>query len=245
MKKKLLTIALAFCFLLPAEHAQAGWPTFDVTKLAQLISNLVGRFQPVPQVLSRVNQVKSQLEQIQATAQGALGDLKSMGTSAVKGVAASAKSKIEEKAESSGAKEAMSYVKSEMFAKAGMTQEQLQAIIKEREALVQEAKAQLFAKAFYYAKNAADLANERFTKADEAMSSAESLHDSINANTMMVMAGNYEALGQIALRLAEMKYSSALNLSSLPVVQLVKPTVTVYSDGSSVEEKDEVDVNFN
>ena len=55
MKKQiLLTGMLTISLLIPVSEAKAqGWPTFDVAKLASLITNLVGRFQPIPQVLIR------------------------------------------------------------------------------------------------------------------------------------------------------------------------------------------------
>ena len=85
MKKQiLLTGMLTISLLIPVSEAKAqGWPTFDVAKLASLITNLVGRFQPIPQVLSRVNQVKTTMSQIQAVGQAAMsGDLKSIGQAA-------------------------------------------------------------------------------------------------------------------------------------------------------------------
>ena len=125
MKKQIvLTGLLTLVLLTPASKAQAqGYPTFDVAKLASLITNLIGRFQPVPQVLSRVNQVKSTIAQVQAVGQAVMsGDLKALGQAASKGLqldsftGGRSKSPIETAGEgSNGAADAAKKIKDTLF----------------------------------------------------------------------------------------------------------------------------------
>ena len=216
-KQKILTGMLFVALLMPVSEAKAqGWPTFDVAKLASLITNLIGRFQPVPQVLSRVNQVKSTISQIQAVGQAALaGDLKALGKAAAAGLNMDSftkgrlKSPIETAAKgSSGSADSSKAVKDTLFSlkdNKAVAVDKFNEIHKARKDYVKTVASETLSKAYYLATNAAEQSEERFKKADEAMKNAETIQDSINANTMMIMAGTYERLNQISLELAKTK----------------------------------------
>ena len=259
MKKQvILTGLLTVSLLMPVSEAKAqGWPTFDVAKLASLITNLIGRFQPVPQVLSRVNQVKTTISQIQAVGQAALsGDLKSIGKAAAGALQSGAftggkQSKISKAAEgSNGASDASKEVKNTMFAKKGeeMSSDAFLAIQKAREDFLKEAQSEALSTAFYMVTNSKPQSDERFKKADEAMKNAETVQDAINANTLMIMNGNYECLNQIALKLATLKQTAAEYLIALPSTGYQKPkpakNMKLGEGEYSVQEKDEIDVDF-
>lgn len=259
MKKQiLLTGMLTVSLLMPVSEAKAqGWPTFDVAKLASLITNLVGRFQPIPQVLSRVNQVKTTMSQIQAVGQAAVsGDLKSIGRAAAGALKSGAfsggkKSKISKAAEGAdGAADASKKVKEIMFVseKEDVSMEERQQVTDERKEYKKAVDAEVLSTAFYMAVNSAKQSEERFKKADEAMKNAETVQDAVNANTMMLMNGNYERLNQIALLLAKLKSKATDGVISSPAGGREKPepvkNLKLGEGEYSVEEKDEIDVDF-
>ncbi len=259
MKKQvILTGLLTVSLLMPVSEAKAqGWPTFDVAKLASLITNLVGRFQPVPQVLSRVNQVKTTISQIQAVGQAALaGDLKSIGKAAAGALQSGAftggkKSKIASAAEgSNSAADASKEITKTMFSQKNKetSNDEYQEIQAARKEFLKDAKAEALATAFFMVTNSATQSEERFKKADEAMKNAETVQDAVNANTMMVMNGNYEKLNQIALKLATLKQQTAGYLITLPTTGYKKPepvkNMKLGEGEYSVKEKDEIDVDF-
>jgi len=262
----MLTLAL----LTPAAPAKAqGWPTFDVAKLASLISNLIGRFQPIPQVLSRVSQVKSTMAQVQAAGKAAMADgLKSIGQKASAGLQSDSftggrkKSALEEKAAGeNGAAGLSQAVKSMLFAppakkrlctnesdKNCLTMEERNAIIQARTEYKKNVQNEVLSKSFYMAMNAPAQSAERFAKATEVMQNAETIQDSINANTMMIMAGNFERMNRIVIDLSKLKRKTIERLNGIPVVGYVKPRpVTSLQIGESEyteQVKDEPDVNF-
>ncbi len=261
MKKILLTSVLAVSFLMPASEVKAqGWPTFDVAKLASLVTNLVGRFQPVPQVLSRVNQVKTTMAQIQAVGQAALsGDLKAIGQQAAGALMSGAFSTVtsgvsndmSKAAEGdNGATNASKKAEDTMFAPKNKeySMEERSETLNARKEYQRQASEELISTSFYMAVNAPKQSEERFKKADEAMKNAETLQDAINANTMMIMNGNYERLNQIALKLASLKSDTATRLGELPSDGYKKPKpikgLKMGLGEFSVEEKDEIDVDF-
>ena len=259
-KQKFLTGMLLIALLMPVSEAKAqGWPTFDVAKLASLITNLIGRFQPVPQVLSRVNQVKSTISQIQAVGQAALsGDLKALGKAAAAGLQMDSftkgrsQSPIESAAKgSNGSSDSSKAIKDTLFA---LNDENIGSVetYKEQKKVRKEYRrsvsSETLSKAFYLAMNAATLSQERFEKADKAMKEAETIQDSINANTMMIMAGNYERLNMISVELAKTKKNLVEKLSGMPINGFIKPTPTKNVKMGDVEysdqEKDEIDVDM-
>lgn len=258
MKKQiLLTGMLTISLLIPVSEAKAqGWPTFDVAKLASLITNLVGRFQPIPQVLSRVNQVKTTMSQIQAVGQAAMsGDLKSIGqaaSGALKSGAFTGGKKIDVvKAAEGKAEDAMKAIKEKMFflQDQSPSMEESREIDKARKEFKKAANSEALSISLYMAINAAEQSEERFKKADEAMKNAETLQDSVNANTMMIMNGNYGRLNQIALKLAELQKTTSTLISSTPSSGFKKPEPIKglklrSGEEYSVEEKDEIDVDF-
>ena len=259
MKKQIiLTSVLTLSLLMPVTEARAqGWPTFDVAKLASLITNLVGRFQPIPQVLSRVNQVKTTMSQIQAVGQAAMsGDLKSIGQAAAGALQSGAftggkKSDVSNAAEgANGASDASKKIKETMFSAKNKetSMDAIREISAARKEFKKAADAEALATSFYMAVNSAAQSEERFKKADEAMKNAETLQDSLNANTMMIMNGNYERLNQIALQLASLKRRTAEYVLTLPASGYTKPepakNMKLGEGEYSVEEKDEIDVDF-
>ncbi len=257
-KQVLFTGLLTVSLLMPLSESKAqGWPTFDVAKLASLITNLVGRFQPVPQVLSRVNQVKTTMTQIQAVGQAAVsGDLKAMGTAVSgafqSGAFSGGKDSDVTKAGKgeNGAADASKKIKETMFSKKNveMTMDEFNEMSRIRDDFKKGATSEALAKSFYMAMNAAKQAEERFKKADEAMKNAETIQDSINANTMMIMNGNYDRLNQISLKLANLKKLTADYIVDLPTGGYKKPepvkNLKLGEGEYSVEEKDEIDVDF-
>ena len=80
------------------------------------------------------------------------------------------------------------------------------------------------------------------------MKNAGTIHDSVNANTMMIMAGNYERLSQISLELVRIKQEMVDKMVAMPVAGYSKPQpVKDLKMGDAVfseEEKDEIDVDF-
>ena len=259
MKKKVfLTGVLMVSFLMPMSEAKAqGWPTFDVAKLASLITNLVGRFQPIPQVLSRVNQVKTTMSQIQAVGQAVVsGDLKAIGQAAAGALQSGAftggkKSPVSDAAEgANGAKDASNKIQDTMFAPKNqeITMDERREAAKAREEYKKAANSEALATAMYMVFNAPAQSEERFKKADEAMKSAETLQDAVNANTMMIMNGNYEQMNQIALKIATLKNQAASLISTFPIGNYEKPkpikNLKLGEGEYSVKEKDEIDVDF-
>lgn len=236
MKKRIFSTGfLIFALLAPASGAYAqGYPTFDVAKLAGLITNLVGRFQPIPQVLSRVNQVKSTISQIQAVGTAVVsGDLKSLGKMAAGALKSDAfsngrpKSDVASAAEGDdGAKKASQKVKDTLFSlkeNVEMTMDDVDRLSKARDQYVKDINEEARARVMFILMNATEQAKKRFEKAEEALSNAESIQDSINANTMTIMAGNFERLNQIALALSSLRMNTASHIYATPLGGYRKP----------------------
>ncbi len=274
MKKQIfLTGMLTLALLMPSAPAKAqGWPTFDVAKLASLISNLIGRFQPIPQVLSRVNQVKSTMAQVQAAGKAAMaGGLKDIGKKAAAGLQSDSfnggrkQSSLERKA--SGANGATGFsqvVKSTLFSlngKGALSVDERNAIEKARKEYKQNVKSEVLSKSFYMAMNGQAQSAERFEKASEVMKNAETIQDSINANTMMIMAGNFERMNRIVIDLSKLKQKTIDRLDGIPVTGYTKPKkagteeqakndpdhyfhVEMGESEYIEQEKDEADVDF-
>lgn len=261
MKKRMfLTGMLAVVLLTSASPAKAqGWPTFDVAKLASLITNLIGRFQPIPQVLSRVSQVKTTMSQLKAVGQATMSaDLKSIGKAAAAGIQKNAfsngrkPSPIEEAANgSNGATASSEKIKSTLFfldRDKELTMDDITKINQARKEYKRSVSAEVLSTAMYMAINAPKQSAERFQKATEAMQNAGTLQDSINANTMMIMAGNFERLNQIVIDLAKMKQKTADRMDAIPTAGFVKPKpvkgLKMGEAEYTEQEKDEADVNF-
>ena len=259
MKRRMfLTGLLTLALLFSASDAKAqGWPTFDVAKLASLITNLIGRFQPIPQVLSRVNQVKTAMSQIKAVGQTAMaGNLKSLGKAASEGLRQDAftngrsKNFLEKAAEGvNGATDAAKKAKSALFSKnKAPTTEDFTVTNNLRKEMSKAVSSEVLSTSLYLAMNAPQQSVERFKKADEALAKAETIQDGINANTMMIMVGNYERLNQITLSLAVLKQKAMYTLNAMPTTGFTKPEMieglkmgdAVYTE----QKKDEADVNF-
>lgn len=261
MKRRIfLTGLLTLALLTPVSDAKAqGWPTFDVAKLASLITNLIGRFQPIPQVLSRVNQVKTAMSQIKAVGQTAMaGNLKALGKAASEGLQQDAftngraKNFLEKAAEGvNGATDATKQAKSALFSlnkNKTPTTEDFTVINNLRKKMSNEVSSEVLSTSLYLVMNAPQQSIERFKKADDALAKAETIQDSINANTMMIMVGNYERLNQIVLSLVTLKQKAIGALNAMPTFGFVKPEmIKDLKMGDSVyteQEKDEADVNF-
>jgi len=240
MKKRIFLISLLmFAFLTPVSGAHAqGYPTFDVAKLASLITNLIGRFQPVPQVLSRINQVKETIKQIEAVSKDAVvGKLKSFASSASSAFQEGAfsnglpKSVIAEAAASAdGAKQAAQKVMDTMFVlndnvqqDISTTMAQIQQAEQARKEYVDRMSKEALAKLLYMTSTASEMAQERMQKANEAVKNAQSIQDGINANTMMIMVGNFERLNQILVSLVSLKRQVVAGICSTPVTGYKKP----------------------
>lgn len=261
MKRRIiLTGLLTLALLTPVSDAKAqGWPTFDVAKLASLITNLIGRFQPIPQVLSRVNQVKTAMSQIKAVGQTAMaGNLKALGKAASEGLHQDAftngraKNFLEKAAEGvNGATDATKQAKSALFSlnkNKTPTTEDFTVTNNLRKKMSNEVSSEVLSTSLYLVMNAPQQSIERFKKADDALAKAETIQDSINANTMMIMVGNYERLNQIVLSLVTLKQKAIGALNAMPTFGFVKPEmIKDLKMGDSVyteQEKDEADVNF-
>ncbi|MBR4126741.1 MAG: hypothetical protein IKR09_04105 [Alphaproteobacteria bacterium] len=261
MKRRIfLTGLLTLALLTPVSDAKAqGWPTFDVAKLASLITNLIGRFQPIPQVLSRVSQVKTAMSQIKAVGQAVTaGNLKSLGKAASEGLRQDAftngraKNFLEKAATGvNGATDAAKKAKSALFSlnkNKTPTIEDFTVTNNLRKNMSNEVSSEVLSTSLYLAFNAPQQSIERFKKADEALAKAETIQDSVNANTMMIMVGNYERLNQIMLSLLALKQKTMYALNAMPTTGFAKPeAIKDLKMGDSVyteQEKDEADVNF-
>ena len=261
MKKQIfLTGMLTLALLVPAPEAKAqGYPTFDVAKLASLITNLIGRFQPVPQILSRVNQVKSTMAQVKAVGQAALsGDLKALGQAAAAGLLKDAftkgrsKNSIEQAATgSNGATDASKEVKGSLFildTKKAPSVDEIRAVNEARQEYKASVNSEALSKGLFLTKSAPEQAAERLKKASEAMENAGTIQDSINANTMMLMVGNFGRLNQLSLDMVRLKQKTVKRINDIPSAGFTKPKPVKnlkMGDGEYTEqEKDEADVNF-
>ena len=264
MKKQLFLIGiLAFSMMFPAVGAQAeedgGWPTFDVAKLASLVTNLVARSRVVPQTVTRVNQVKSMIGQIQGTNQAAIArDLKEMTQEVKEGVRQEAysskkeKSPITEAAKGiNGAKDASKKVKEILFVSSKVkkpTDEEMKKVNDLRQRLKNEIAYETLARSLYVSVTGPKNIQKYFQKADQATLQAQTLQDNINANTMMFMVGNFGRLNQISLDLAVLRNSMYSQLMKTPVTGYSKPVpikgLQMGKSEYNEQEKDEVDVNF-
>lgn len=254
-KRYISTGILALALLMPVSEAKAqGWPIFDVAKLASQITNLVGRFQPVPQVLSRVNQVKSTLEQIKAAGQAAMsGDLKSLGkqaSGALKSDVFSKKKtpadKAAEGSDSNGSALASAKIKDVYYIIGGeKAQGAIEEVAKARQTLNDDTKDFYSTKTLHAAMNAAKDAGVRVKAIDDAMANATTLHDNVNANTIALMANNFEKLNRITLLVAEMSKNTTGKILQSPMAGFEKPELPKLEgvEGNLVV-KDEINVDL-
>ena len=155
------------------------------------------------------------------------------------------------KAAEGKAEDAVKKIKEKMFFlnDQAPSMEESREIDQARKEFKKSATAEALGTSLYMAINSAQQSEERFKKADEAMKNAETLQDSVNANTMMIMNGNYERLNQIALKLAELQKATSTLISSTPSSGFKKPEPVKglklrSGEEFSVEEKDEIDVDF-
>ena len=265
MRKKILLVGILTVSLLSSvPQAQAeekeGWPVFDVLKLSSLVSSLVARYQIVPQEIERVAQVKNMIEQIRGVNQAAVaGELGKMVHEVTESVRQETYSNGEPanasilKAAKNSAREGSDKAKKELFAlskdrKSRPSFEEIEKVDKLRRKMQHEVASEVFAKSLYMAVNAPQNMNTYLLKADQAMAKAETLQDSVDANTMMLMVGNLGRINQIALDLAEMKnlLMGAVNRLSLTGYQEPDPKQKWVMGESEfqVEAKDKVNVKF-
>ena len=266
MKKQLLLLGLiAFSLLTPVSQARAeeeekSWPVFDVAKLASLVTNLVARYQVAPQTVERISQVNTMVENIKGVNQASVArDLKEMIQEVNKGVSqesyafgSKAKDDITEAAAgANGAKDAAKKVKDVLFLSTDdgePSEADRRRIVNVRKQYKKNLEYETVARSLYVAISGPMNMEEYFNKADKALREAETLQDSINANTMMVMVGNFGRINQISLSLADMRYKMFATISQLSLTGYMKPcpikdlqmAKSVYNE----QEKDEINVNF-
>ncbi|MBO4520017.1 MAG: hypothetical protein J5787_02305 [Alphaproteobacteria bacterium] len=253
MQKKIFLIGLlSLTLLTPTSAAYAqGYPTFDVAKLAMMITNLVARFQPVPQVLSRVNQVKKTISQVKAVSSAVTsGDLKSLGQTVGKSLKDKAfsngrpKSAFARAAEGdNGAQEAADMVKDKLFVRNNngqVSESDLEKVQKAREEYTKNNVHEASAEVLYHAMNAPGQSKERFDKAKEALQNAGTIQDAMNAYTMAIMAGNFERITQISMETTSLKSLASQGINMVPKGGLKKPEPFVEEMGGAtyhVEDK--------
>lgn len=256
-KRSIYTGLLTLALLMPVSEAKAqGWPNFDVAKLASLITNLVAKFQNVPGVLNRINQVKSTLSQIQAVGQAAMaGDLKALGKQAAGSLKADSftggkKSPVEEAAEgsdSNGSAVAAGKLKDVYFLSSAQKKDKAaqEAVKQARTELQNGTQDYMITKSLHLAMNSTKDTEARMKSINDALSNAQTLQDNLNANTMVIMANNFEKLNRISLMIAQMKKMSTDQIMKMPYTGFEKPEPPkLEGAGGQLNIKDEIDVDL-
>lgn len=258
LKKRILLTGILTIALASPMPAQAGWPVFDVAKLASLISNLAGRYQPVAQVLSRINQVKTIQGQIEAQGKAVMsGDIKALGKIAGKSLKKESFSsapalEIEKKAQGGAtATEVSDAVWDTYFFPAGSnpSQDEINKKKEARDKLWKKVRSAYVAKAIYFSNSSKPLAEERIKKIEEAMNNSKTMQDAVNANTVAVMANNFEKLNQMTMLVVQMQKDTVERMNNTPYTRYLKPEPPKF-DAETVKEmgdivvKDEADVDL-
>lgn len=250
MSKKHLLISgvLTLAFLAPVTKAHAqGYPTFDVAKLAGLISHFAGRLQPIPAIVQRVKQVVDIQGQVRAKASGMMsGGLANMAKDKIGSLKSDAftkgKSPVMDAGENgsdAASKKAADAFFYKVKGKRGSNDE-VEAVSKARRDALAQATGQITAKSIYMAMNLPTNLEDQLKTIKEADEKAESLHDKVNANTMAVMIRGVNRLEQISFLTMQMEKQVVTNLTTMPPEGYVKPV----APSVDTSEKDEIDVDL-
>lgn len=258
LKRKLILTGLLTTALMTPAAAQAGWPTYDVAKLASLISNLAARYQPIAGLVQRTEQLAEMKKQIEAAGKAAMsGDVKSMGKVAGKALKSDSFSSIpplphEKKAKNGGsAQEVTDVLWDTYFFKQNENPSQAQMNEKRKARELMRAKVELVykAKSLYYTNKAKSAGEERVKKIENAMEKAGTLQDAVNANTVAVMSLNFERLDQVSMMVSQLQREGVRQLYKAPFTRMTKPEPPEFGaeaekEMGSLKVKDEADVDL-
>lgn len=241
-KRYLLSIALAISVFLSCGEAKAqGWPVFDATKLASLVSSLAAKLQGFPTALQNIKG----MQDLQAVVNPqklleSLGSLQSMGQRLqnISGTEAfSFGESVVASAGSNGPDEAARVAKESYFVEGEASQEDLRKSLDYRNQARDLAEKRQVATGLYMITNHDKDVEERTKAVDEALEKAAqtgALVDQMNANTLAVMANAYETMDQITLLMADMEKQVANVISGISPGGYKKPEATVI-DGKSID----------
>lgn len=255
MKNRVIKTALLICALSLPVSAQAGWPTFDVSKTAGLVVNLVQRFSVAKKHVERVKEITEQINRIKAKAKAAIsGVLLQVSGKAGKLLATQSFTKdfgrfeYEQAArEGKSATEVSEIIRKEFFT------DDIQAPAAEKNAkhekrknLVKKTKMQLKTKAIYYAYGGLKKGRERGEMIEDMLKKAQSVQDSVIAEAYATMNLNFEKLDQISLDITDFENQMSDRISGAPFAKYTKPKPPsmVGALGGTVEVKDEIDVDL-
>ena len=262
MKKRIFLLGLmAFSLLTPVSQARAeeddkSWPVFDVAKLASLVTSLVARYQSVPEDVRRVTQLNEMIENIKAVNQATVAaELKAMTDQVKRGVAqenyrfGSGKTQIEEAAQgANGAKDAAKKIKEVLFYPKDAPADERKRVAEARKEYKRNLDSEAVARSLYATFGTTPNVENYFRKAAGAMENAGTFQDGVNANTMMIMVGNFIRINQMALALAGLRDYAFTQIKDMPPGGYFIPCpIKNMTAGKSVyneQEKDEIDVDF-
>ncbi len=245
MSKKIrISIFLALAVLFSSAEAQAqGWPVFDATKLASLVSSLAAKMQGFPTALQNIKG----MEDLQAVVnpqklKESLGSLTDWGkrVQEISGTEAfSFGESVVAQAGSKGPDEASRVAKESFFIKPGekASKEDLEQLNKKRKEARELAAKRQVATSVYMITNHDKDVEERTKAVEEALENAAktgALVDQMNANTLAVMANAYETMDQITLLMADMERQVSGIIDGIPPGGYKKPVATVI-DGKSID----------
>lgn len=241
-KRYLLSIALAISVFLSCGEVKAqGWPVFDATKLASLVSSLAAKLQGFPTALQNIKG----MQDLQAVVNPqklleSLGSLQSMGQRLqnISGTEAfSFGESVVASAGSNGPDEAARVAKESYFVEGEASQEDLRKSLDYRNQARDLAEKRQVATGLYMITNHDKDVEERTKAVDEALEKAAqtgALVDQMNANTLAVMANAYETMDQITLLMADMEKQVANVIGGISPGGYKKPEATVI-DGKSID----------
>ncbi len=241
-KKICISAFLALAVFFSSAEAKAqGWPVFDATKLASLVSSLAAKMQGFPTALQNIQG----MEDLQAVVnpqklKESLGSLTDWGkrVQEISGTEAfSFGESIVAQAGSKGPDEASAVAKSSYFVADDSSHEDLEKSLKNRNEAEKLAEKRQIATSLYMITNHDKDVEERVKAVEEALENAAktgALVDQMNANTLAVMANAYETMDQITLLMADMEKQVSEVIASIPAGGYKKPEATVI-DGKSID----------
>ncbi len=241
-KKRLMIMVAAVSVFLSCGEAKAqGWPVFDTTKLASLVSSLAAKLQGFPTALQNIKG----MQDLQAVVNpqkllDSLGGLQSMGKRIqnISGTEAfSFGESIVAAAGNKGPDEAARVAKASYFVEGEASQEDLSKLLANRNKARDLAEKRQIATSIYMITNHDKDVEERTKAVDDALEKAGqtgALVDQMNANTLAVMANAYETMDQITLLMADMEKQVANVIGGISPGGYKKPVATVIN-GQSID----------
>lgn len=243
-KKVLVSFFVASCVFLSCGEAKAqGWPVFDATKLASLVSSLAAKLQGFPTALQNIKGMQDLRAVVNPQKlKESLGSLQSMGKRNQETTGTEAFSFGESVVGAAGSKgpdEASQVAKEAYFIAPGqeVSKEEMEKLNQNRKEARELAKKRQVATSLYMVTNHDKDVEERTKAVNEALEKAAqtgALVDQMNANTLAVMANAYETMDQITLLMADMERQVSGIIDGLPPGGFKKPEATVI-DGKSID----------